>query len=590
MSQKPVPIGLQSAAANLDQEARLAARVNRKLQQRQPGTGASAREKQGGSVPLKRTWEKDTDEAWRKAQSDFAYKVLLCPECEIDSPKYKVAEKEILMRGFEILQKHSNLFADTLVIYKENGDADARKLQQIDEIISVTRRPKPRSFRTQKAPVAAVADLTPRSVPQKQKRSETGDLYGMQTFFPDLNGPCSASESHVQGVRIDTIEGPNDAVSNIGGGTTVIVWDFMPPSDEDLNVPEFTERPGGPPKVIRSPSAAIGEHGTMVASACCGNQVGLAKGANLIMIGLSNELSADLTTIEEICTEVQQPVIVNMSFGMTWKSRKDDDIKSTVDQIQYYTGAMRNMKSRHPQLLFVAAAGNDSVDTCDSVGPFKFPGCTGENCPGYMYWPQWFFGPPYSTKDVPFVNVGATRVFKDAPHRRAAPYTNYGGCVHLYAHGGNFCTWDIENRRYTAVRGTSFASPLWASLAALAFSKSDNSLTADEVTEFLVDNTIPDGVSHDSKTAATSNSLFAALPEDIRQGGLRPRDTDVSVTGEGDLDAPIGGGLFGGSESSSTTTWILVGLAVILVVLVVMSVTRPKNSAAKKYVTVKESS
>lgn len=614
------------------QSQRMQARLNRKmqqLQQMQESQGGSraqeqmlARARQNQSTnatlgplaylppvtDLTKTWKKDTDAAYRKAQSEFAYRLVLCPECEIDSPGYKRAEKEIIARGFEILQKHSNIFEDTLVIYKKDGDQDAKKLEQIPEVMSVARRPKPRPMLHNMPPAAelghhrvTIEDVTDdvtddvtaeraeavsesESKPSKGKRGVMGQISGAQTFFPTLNAACTAAQAHEQAVRIDTIQGPNAEVTNIGAGVTIVVWDFLPYEDRLLDVPEFTQRPGGKPKVYRDPSAAIDAHGTMVASAAAGNEVGLAKGSNLVLLGLSDNLSSDLAVITAICQQTKGPVVVNMSFGMTWQ-RLGSDSPGTAQQIRDFDDAVISMKNQFPQLLFVAAAGNDSADTCDAVGPISIPAC--REC---MYWPQWFFGPPYTVKDTWFINVGATKPFAQAPHRRVAMYSNYGGCVHVYAHGTDFCCWDVDNSQYTAVRGTSFASPLFASLAALAFSASNNTMTADQVTDMLIAAADPDAVEHNSVTAQTSNKRFAILPKSIMKAAAKgdggqglPGDEVVNA---GNLDKPEGES--GATGADKIVPYVLLGAGVILLLLVMLFMMRTKASAEPKFLTVKE--
>ncbi len=499
-------------------------------------------------------WTRPGNQTYRLLNSKNAFIVSLNPDVDPDTEAYKRVLKRIQKLGMKVLQGSTNRFMDTMIIQAKSFERAVR-LSEMDEVDSVTTRPR------------------------IVKRSTFAKIHNTEAFFPSLGAECTAEDTKNQAAKIDTIRGPASSVTNTGRGSTIVVWDFAPESSSDLNVREFDDRPGGSITLYESRgSSAIDPHGAMVSSACCGVEAGLSTGSNLALIGLSDTITNDLAIIDDICESTGKPVIVNMSFGLNWYDIPQSGINDVIAAIEDFNAILEDMRDRHPQLIFVAAAGNESVNMCESRVPISY-----ETCEGCMTWPQFTLGGPYGTDDVPFVQVGATKARSTEPRRPIAPYSNFGGCVHIFGHGGNFCVWDTSRDSYTAVQGTSFSAPLFSSMCALAFSKSNNKMDAKQVIDLLLESAKSE-VAHNGSTGSVSNDLFAVLPESLRKLGpeepnnskLPSEDGEVNNTGDGEFES-----IFGDDSNERWFNLVLI-FSLGIVLLVILYLTRPKLAKLSK--------
>lgn len=428
-----------------------------------------------------------------KAFSEKVYVCQLNLDTEIGTENYARVENEIMDKGGRIIEKHSNRFEDTIIVDTSEVDGNLGNidtLRNIEGIDYVYPRPIPK---------AAAASQ------KKLKNGQTGDVL-------KIGDVCSQKETRNQASVLDSIQKPFDSIKNRGKGVHIIVWDFLPEDRKAfITNPDMSKRPGGPPTVYDDETASENMHGGAVCSTCCGYGVGLAPEAELSIIGLTSSVTSDLSIIDEICKEAKGPVIVNMSFALEYQNVSESDYEDVKKSMGLLTAAFDTLKERHKQLVFVVAAGNESLNACDTKRTVSFSGCT--NC---FMWPQSRLGTPYGWKDVPFIFVGATDAAQnsDDGNRKIASFSNFGKCVHVYTHGSPVCSLDTDkDGQYVAIAGTSFASPLFASMLALYFSANPNK-SSDEATKFMIENAQQNTISFDSKSS-DSNNLFAIVPNSV---------------------------------------------------------------------------
>lgn len=427
-----------------------------------------------------------------KAFQDSVYVCQLNLDTEIGTPNYARVEKEILDKGGKILEKHSNRFEDTIVVDtgKLNDNVgNIESLRSIDGIDIVYPRPIPRAAAGQK----------------KLTNGQNGDVVS-------VGGVCSQQQTRNQAAVLDSIPKPFGDIRNRGKGVHIVIWDFLPEDREAfVTNPDMKDRPGGPPTIYDDETASENMHGGAVCSTCCGAGVGLASESELSIIGLTSSVTSDLSIIDEICKETKGPVVVNMSFALEFQNVSEGDYDDVKKSMGILTAAIETLKKRHRQLVFVVAAGNESLNACDTKSTVSFKGCN--DC---FMWPQSRLGTPYSWKDVPFVFVGATDAAQNSSSggRKIAPFSNFGKCVHVYTHGSPVCSLDTDkDGQYVAIAGTSFAAPLFASMLALYFS-ANHGESADKATEYMIENAQKGTITFDSGSS-DSNNLFAVVPDAI---------------------------------------------------------------------------
>lgn len=187
------------------------------------------------------------------------------------------------------------------------------------------------------------------------------------------------------------------------------------------------------------PSPTIDQlgHGTAVAGAAAGSRVGVAKLATIHSVRIDDggggaHVSDIVAGLDWVAAYRTLPAVANLSYG------NDSDAIATA-----VSGVVRQ------GVTFVTAAGNSGVDACNPT-----------------------------TQVASVLTVGSTVV---SDYR--AGYSNYGPCVDIFAPGGDLGGYQYgfglvelasneDNTAYRTSRGTSFASPVVAGVAALVLQQS----------------------------------------------------------------------------------------------------------------------
>ena len=473
-----------------------------------------------------RTWEK-TGLRFSDRYGENIFIVIIDKDIDMESKEYAEVERAIQKAGAEIIEKSSDKFRDSVVV----RTSDPLALQSVKGVDIVTRRPKA------KALIDGVDDV----------------------IFPTTGGSCSVSQASKQAAIVDVANGRRDVIQNNGGNVIVVVWDFFPKDVADLSRDELVDRPGGGVFFVDSPKDAGDTHGGAVASTCCGKNVGLASGASVILLQLSNNVTNDLSVIDSICdSHTDKPVVVNMSFAFIWSNQSSGAAQAATRQsIRDLDDILEEMKQRHPRLLFVVAGGNESLNPCDTTGGVTY-GSGDNRCTDCYFWPQSRIGEAYSTTDVPFVLVGASAVYDDTPQQRIASYSNFGACMHTYTHGSVVCALNSDSGEYIGINGTSFSAPVFTSLAAMRWSQSPDS-TADDVVAFLMANTEDTLDLSAAAESAGTIARFSSAVESLKTGGAEPTPL------EGDI-----GGIMIGTRLASPTTVSLTNILFVLALLLVV--------------------
>lgn len=165
-------------------------------------------------------------------------------------------------------------------------------------------------------------------------------------------------------------------------------------------------------------------HGTHVSGTIGGSTYGVAKSVSLVPVRVlgcdgSGTNSGVIAGIDWVRTHAIKPAVANMSLG--------GGASSTVDT------AVNNLSSSG--VAVVVAAGNDSANACN-YSPARASGA---------------------------ITVGAT-----TSSDSRASYSNYGGCLDLFAPGSSIkSAWYTSTTATNTISGTSMASPHVAGAAAL---------------------------------------------------------------------------------------------------------------------------
>ena len=430
-----------------------------------------------------------------QAFSKSVYVVQLSSDAEIGTPKYDRVEEQLVEKGARIIEKHSNRFEDTLVVDADNnGLGNIELLRSIDGVDIVYPRPIPKAVNI-----------------EKKLRN------GLSGAVNDIGDACSKTETRNQASVLDSITAPFASIKNRGEGVHIVVWDFLPKDRTKFaQNPDMLNRAGGPPTIYDDDTASEDMHGGAVCSTCCGAGVGLAPASKLSIIGLTSSVTGDLSIIDEICKNANGgAVIVNMSFALEFQNVREEDIPDAKKSMAMLTASMATLKTMHPRLVFVVAAGNESLNPCDTTAPVSFNGCN--DC---LMWPQSRFGEAYGWKDLPFVLVGATDAAKNQDGgRQIASFSNFGKCVHVYAHGSPVCSLDTsKDGKYVAIAGTSFSSPLFASMLALYFSAKPGS-DAKQAVAYMIENAEKNTIRF-TKDSEDSLNRFAIVPKELNAGPI----------------------------------------------------------------------
>lgn len=430
---------------------------------------------------VRKSWKNESKKAIKaKKDSKNVYQVVVKPGKDRVESDLNVKPKTT------ILSKHESSIANSIFIhttdYKDVKAASERK-----DVIAVIKKPK--------------------AVPM----GNTGEIRDTPAYFPTLLQQCTIEQTRTQAGIIDSV-GSSDVQVN-GKGSLIIVWDFIPINKSALNIPEFQDRDGGQIYFYPNGSDAFGSHGTQVASIAGGEVAGLSKGSALALIGLSDDIFEDLSVIERLIEEFDGPTIINMSFGLEWNNVNTDlDIENIDSFMQFANQAVADIKLRFPKTLFFIAAGNETQNMCDTLGTLTYT--IGNQTKNKMViWPQF-----ERNKETPFISVGATTVSQTSPTRNIAVYSNYGDCINFFAHGGAICGWDTDTADYRATQGTSFSSPVAASIASLLFSAYP-SKTGAEILDIM------NSISKDTVTGQYSEDTtakFLELPDELKRDSNAP--------------------------------------------------------------------
>jgi hypothetical protein len=177
--------------------------------------------------------------------------------------------------------------------------------------------------------------------------------------------------------------------------------------------------------------------------------------------------------------------VINMSFGAYRPSASEQQ------RAAYYRLFLERMHARFPTVVFVAAAGNEGDENVGLDGQNYFPG-----------------GLPVPN----LITVGGLN-----KQGGAIPWSNFevaGGEVTIAAPGRDIPVGVGQDGRTVTSSGTSFATPMVASAAALM--KSINpELTAEQVKQILVDTAYP------GAPAAQGSDTSTLVPDNVGGGILR---------------------------------------------------------------------
>jgi len=186
-------------------------------------------------------------------------------------------------------------------------------------------------------------------------------------------------------------------------------------------------------------------HGTHVAGIVGSNSYGVAKGVKLVAVKIfgcsgRTESATIIAGIDWVTANAIKPAVLNLSVGRECPSGcPEDEVRSIANALQRATDS---------GITVIAAAGNENVDACTS---------------------------PYASA-TSVLTVGALDI-----NDRQASYSNWGGCVNLWAPGGDQNATpstagilSLNNNSDTAtttLSGTSMAAPQATGAAALILAR-----------------------------------------------------------------------------------------------------------------------
>lgn len=492
---------------------------------------------------MKNPWiNKSKSAARRRRDTGHVYQVIKMRDVSVP-----LEEKLNASRSTRVLQKSESKKHESVFIHTKNK-ADLQKAK--DEGHLVVR------------------------VPQKKALNVfEGQINGKKAFFPEYGQVCSASETFDQASKIDAL-GDNSILAK-GTGVLIIIWDFLPTQNSLAKVEEFEGRPGGGLTIYRNKSDSIANHGVQVASIAAGKYAGPATGSTLALLGLGDNVLRDLSLIESLAEFFKGPVVVNMSFALEWSKVSADEVESINEFIDVANQMMQEMTEKY-KILFFVAAGNESVNMCNSTKPISFN--TGSSSyERVMSWPQFA-----RSKTTPFTQVGATKV-TDAQGRPLAIYSNYGDCVKIYTHGGVVCGWDVVSGAFATTQGTSFASPLVAGVAAALFSE-DLNRSGGDVLKIIEENAT--STVSDLPSGSSSVNKFMQVPA----LDPTPEGKPISLPQESDLineDTKVSARLDNEAWWESVMPGVVIVMPFLIIVLVSLHEFFNKKKRLKKPLKVK---
>ncbi|GAB3224473.1 serine protease [Glycomyces halotolerans] len=242
-------------------------------------------------------------------------------------------------------------------------------------------------------------------------------------------------------------------------------------------------------------------HGTHVAGTVAGSTYGVAKAATVVGVRVldcagSGTFAGVIDGIEWVADNASGPSTANMSLGGGYSSAINSAVAAAVDA----------------GVSFVVAAGNEGQNACNT-SPASEPKA---------------------------ITVGAT----DSGDRKAS-WSNYGGCLDVFAPGVSITSaWYTSNGATNTISGTSMASPHVAG-AATAYLSDHPSASPAQVASWVGDNATPNKV---SGAGSGSPNLLLYTGEG---GGTDPDPVDPGCSGTYDGPRSL-------PDRSDTTSYITI--------------------------------
>ena len=288
--------------------------------------------------------------------------------------------------------------------------------------------------------------------------------------------------------RIDQADRPLDTVYNFnytGAGVNAFIIDTGIRADHV----EFSGRVIGGYSAVSDNNGTndCNGHGTHVAGTVGGTAWGVAKEAKLSPVRVldcrgSGTISGVIAGIDWVAAQPLRPAVANMSLG----GAKSASLNAAV------AGAVGKT------VTMVVAAGNSGADACN-----------------------------YSPASEPSaITVGAT-----TSGDLRASYSNYGGCVDVFAPGSSITSaWHTSSSATNTISGTSMASPHAAGVAALVAQANPGASPA-AIASFIVANATANRISAASLGTGSPNLLLYSLGTGTAEEPAKIAVNVLNITG-----------------------------------------------------------